>query len=71
MATPFPSSAPRPRPPLTLYRVAFVSYDGRRYMLDTTNPDKIGPWLAEMFGLFPWLASSPTSVEINTIEGFH
>ena len=54
----------------TLYRVIFKSYDGTPFMLDTTDPDKIGLWLAEMFGLFPFLASMPTSVEVRTVERF-
>lgn len=54
----------------TLYRVVFQSYDGTPFRLDTTDPDKIGPWLAEMYWLFPYMASSPTTVDIRTAEGF-
>lgn len=51
---------------MTLYGVLFKSYDGTPYRLDTTDPAKIGPWLAEMYGIFPFMASSPTSVDIRT-----
>lgn len=66
------TSAPnwRPSGPVTLYRVRFTSYDGVIYLLDTVDPNRIGPWLAEWFGLFPWNASMPTSVEIRTVERF-
>lgn len=46
-----------------LYRVTFKTYDGIPQRLDTTDPAKIGPWLAEMFGLWPYVAF-PTGVEI-------
>ena len=55
---------------MTLYQVIFTSYDGRVFRLDTVEPARIGPWLAEMYGLFPYLAHSPTSVEIRTVAGF-
>ena len=55
---------------ITLYRVTFTSYDGTPFRLDTIDPNKIGPWLAEMYGLFPYLANALTSVDIRTVERF-
>jgi hypothetical protein len=48
----------------TLYRVEFKDYMGGQFHLDTTDSAKIGPWLAEMFGLFPYQASMPTSIQV-------
>lgn len=59
-----------PEPTFTLYKVKFTTYDGQLMWLYTTDPGKIGPWLAEMFGLWPYMASSPTSVDIEALDGF-
>jgi hypothetical protein len=55
---------------VTLYRVTFKAYDGTAFRLDTIDEAKIGPWLAEMFGLYPYLASAATSVDIQAVERF-
>lgn len=52
--------------PVTLYQVTFRSYDGTPYRLDTIDSLKIGPWLAEMFALFPYNASMQTALDIRT-----
>jgi hypothetical protein len=49
----------------TLYNVKFRDYNGKWYYLDTLDPGKIGPWLAEMYGEFPFNPSSQTQVEIE------
>ena len=40
--------------PTYLYRVVFRNPNGSKFTLDTTDPEKIGPWLAEMFTLMPY-----------------
>ena len=55
----------------TLYRCKFISFDGSTYRLDTTDQAKIGPWLAEMFALFPYNVSSPTSIDIQASDFSH
>jgi hypothetical protein len=52
---------------MILYRCVFAAYDGTRYLLDTTDQAKIGPWLAEMFALFPYNVSTPTAVDIRAL----
>ena len=74
----WPPSEPRearchvePRRPLTMYRCRFIGYDGSPYFLHTTDEAKIGPWLAEMFGLFPYRVSTPTNLDIEAINWSH
>lgn len=55
---------------MTLYQVVFRSYNNSPYRLDTTDPAKIGPWLAEMYGLFPYQAAMQTSVNIEAITNW-
>ncbi len=52
----------------TMFNVAFRPGGGGTYQLNTTDPSKIGPWLAEMFGIFPWSISwgDHTPVSITT-----
>lgn len=52
---------------IILYRCQFTAYSGQLYSLDTTDQGKIGPWLAEMFALFPYNVSSPTAVKIQAL----
>lgn len=54
----------------TLFQVTFKAYDGTPFRLDTIDPDKIGPWLAEMYGLFPWVPAAVTAVDIRAIARF-
>jgi len=54
---------------VVVYRVVFTPPGGGRFQLDTPDQAKIGPWIADMFGLFPWHPSWPASpVEIITSE---
>lgn len=53
--------------PSTLYRVIFKNYSGQPFHLQTFDEAKIGPWLAEMFGVFPYLVHSPTVVEVIAV----
>lgn len=62
MATPV-----RSQPRKTIYyHCQFIDYGGNPHHLDTIDPVKIGPWLAEMFTLFPYDVSSATQVRIRT-----
>jgi hypothetical protein len=38
---------------MVMYQVIFKTVNGE-YQMWTTDALKIGPWIAEMFGLFPW-----------------
>lgn len=52
------------------FRVRYETFDGNRYRLDTIDSMKIGPWIAEMFELFPWHPSrgdNPVSIQSSTI----
>jgi|HubBroStandDraft_4_1064222.scaffolds.fasta_scaffold05267_9 hypothetical protein len=54
---------------ITLYRVEFRPPGGGAFRLDTPDPAKVGPWIADMFGLFPWHPSWPdVPVRITTSE---
>lgn len=55
---------------MTMYEVRFTSYNGTHFFLHTTDPGKIGPWLAEMFGIFPYRVSSPHNVRVTATENF-
>lgn len=55
-----------PRPSRTLYHIRFYDYGGHPHYLDTIDPDKIGPWLAEMFMLWPYRVDLSQSVMIET-----
>jgi hypothetical protein len=53
---------------MILYRIVFERADGIPYRLDTTDQAKIGPWLAEMYGLYPYDYASPNQVKIQTVN---
>lgn len=39
---------------MTLYEVEFKDYEGRSHWLHTVDSAKIGPWIAEMFMVWPY-----------------
>lgn len=62
------------RPGIVMYRVVYELPSGSKFRLETTDQDKIGPWLAEMFGLFPWSQTwspgGPVSIETSNVGNY-
>jgi hypothetical protein len=53
-----------------VYRVDFAIPGGGSYRLDTPDAAKIGPWLADMFGLSPWdvVYGNPVSISHRDVR---
>lgn len=50
-----------------MFHVEFRTANGK-YILDTIDALKVGPWIAEMFGLFPWQYGQISPVTMNMRE---
>lgn len=56
---------------MTFYVVEFKDYEGRSHWLHTIDAAKIGPWIAEMFMVWPYTpvhyGSSQIRVETSRV----
>lgn len=52
----------------TMYKILFRDYNNQPHWLETIDPAKIGPWLAEMFMLWPYRVDMSVGVQVETYQ---